>query len=160
MVSCSDILHAYSFGENSEPSWQNEIARALIHVTIHLSRDVYDTQREYRGERRDRQGLQRAREILSELCRTPTGPHNNKKICCSIIHIQYYISYKGVVKINTHSVSVLKSNGPFRGEMRFLIKSHWLFIFSVRRHDPTRERMIMLYNNNNIYKHERPSTPL
>jgi len=79
VVSCSDILQAYSFGENSQTSWQNEIARALIHVKIHLSRDVYDTQREYRGERRQT-GAERAREILSELCRTPTGPHKKKSV--------------------------------------------------------------------------------
>jgi len=135
------------------PRWQNEIAIALIHVTVHLSRDVQHTEV---WERRET-GVEREREILSELSRTPTGPHK-KKICYNGIYIQY-ISYKGVVEINTHRVSVLKSNGPFRDEMRFLIKSHWLFIFSVRRHDPTRERMIMLYNNN-IHKHERPITPL
>lgn len=97
-------------------------ARALIYVTIHLSRDVH------RGSIKKREG-----ERVKFFNRTPTGPRKK-----SFILYIYIISYKGVVKINTHTVSVLKSNGPFRGEMWFLIKSHWLFMFSVCRYDEGR----------------------
>lgn len=45
-----------------------------------------------------------------------------KKKSVMLYSSTYNILYKGVVKINTHTVSVLKSNGPFRGEMRFSSK--------------------------------------
>jgi len=68
------------------PRWQNEIAIALIHVTVHLSRDVQHTEV---WERRET-GVERVREILSELSRTPTGPHKKK----SVITVYTYNIYR------------------------------------------------------------------
>jgi len=55
---------------------------------------MYTTHRGNIGERE----RERGKEILSELCRTPTGPHEKKKICYSSIYIHYIYIYIYIVQ--------------------------------------------------------------